>query len=86
MKKLASIFSTIVVLCAILTVCASVRASDQIDGGWAAAQAASNGQVTVEFQVNGTGKMSKIGANLKCSISKVSRLQKQLREYAKSSL
>lgn len=64
MKKLASFFSTIVVLCAILTVCASARASDQIDGGWAAAQAASKGQVAVEFQVNGTGKMSKIGANL----------------------
>lgn len=42
---------------------ATTYASDQIDFGWVVAQKSSSGKIAVEFEVNGTGRMSKIGAS-----------------------
>lgn len=64
MKKFIAEFFAALLVVSMLTVCAGARASDQIDSGWAVAQATPNGQVLVEFEVTGTGMMSKLGANL----------------------
>lgn len=42
---------------------AATYASNQIDSGWVVAQISSNRRVAVEFEINGTGRMSKIGAS-----------------------
>lgn len=64
MKKIVASFLTVLLVASMLTICAGARASDQIDSGWAIAQASSDGQILVEFEVTGTGMMSKLGANL----------------------
>lgn len=64
MKKVVATFLTALLVASMLTVCAGARASDQIDSGWAVAQSAPKGRISVEFQVTGTGMMSKLGANL----------------------
>lgn len=64
MKKCSRLILIVSILSLMLVTYASARASDQIDGGWAVAQASSGGEIAVEFQINGTGKMSKIGASL----------------------
>lgn len=64
MKKPIAAFFTVLLVASMLTVCAGARASDQIDSGWTVAQASSDGQILVEFEVTGTGMMSKLGANL----------------------
>lgn len=64
MKKILAILLTAILATSMLTICAGARASDQIDSGWAVAQASSDGSILVEFQVTGTGLMSKLGANL----------------------
>ncbi|MDE7325925.1 MAG: hypothetical protein K2N63_06595 [Lachnospiraceae bacterium] len=43
---------------------AATYASDQIQDGWAIAEATSGGEIAVEFQVDGTGKMLKLGASV----------------------
>lgn len=65
-KRVITLVSALFLLASLLMVKASAvtYASDQIQNGWVVAEAIAGGEVAVEFQVDGTGKMLKLGASV----------------------
>lgn len=66
MKKIAvGIFSFVICMSLMLSVSAKdmqIEASDYIDSYWASVQADGGGDITINFQIVGTGCMDQIGA------------------------
>lgn len=65
-KRVITSVSVLLLLASLLMVNASATtyASDQIQDGWVVAEATAGGEIAVEFQVDGTGKMLKLGASV----------------------